>query len=158
MMTKQTLRGAVLILCTLYPAQELGAQELPEVWVPTIGAPQYFAVLVTDAEKSVQWYRRAFGLREVDRSAAEDGSWQIVNLSNDRLFVEIIRESGAQSGAGGFAKVGFYVPDVEVVADVVGRATGDRPRVLAFAQQGVRIVQIRDPDGNMIQLLSRLEK
>jgi len=58
--------------------------------------------------------------------------------------------------ARGFVRMGFHVPDVEMVADVVGRATGDRPRVLASPRQGVRIVRIRDPDGNIIQLVSRL--
>jgi len=157
-MTKHTFHGGILILCALVPVQELAAQEPPSVWMPTIGAPQYFAVFVADADKSAQWYRTAFGLRELDRSAADDGSWQIVNLINDHLFVEIIRDNRVQNVARGrgFFKVGFHVPDVEAVADVVGRATGDRPRVLEFARYGVRIVQIRDPDGHIIQLFSRL--
>jgi predicted enzyme related to lactoylglutathione lyase len=46
---------------------------------------------------------------------------------------------------------------VRVVAAAVGRATGTAPRVLDFAPQGVRIVQLRDPDGNVIQLFSPLE-
>jgi catechol 2,3-dioxygenase-like lactoylglutathione lyase family enzyme len=126
--------------------------------VPTVGAPQYFAVLVADAEKSAQWYRTAFGLRELDRSAATDSSWQIVNLVSDHLFVEIIRDNRAPRGNrdAGFVKVGFNVPDVGAVADGVGRATGTRPRVLDFPRQGVRIVQLFDPDGNTIQLSSRL--
>jgi catechol 2,3-dioxygenase-like lactoylglutathione lyase family enzyme len=115
---------------------------------------------VADADRSAQWYRTAFGLRELDRSAADDGSWQIVNLTNDHLFVEIIRDNRTQDvdDARGFTKVGFHVPDVEAVADAVGRATGERPRVLEFARHGVRIVQIRDPDGHTIQLFSRLEQ
>ena len=62
-----------------------------------------------------------------------------VNLRNDQLFVEIIRDNRAQGGvtARGFSKVGFQVPDVEAVAALVGRATGERPRVLEFARHGV---------------------
>jgi len=159
-MTKHTLLGAILITCALVPTNDSVAQEPPSAWVPTIGAPQYFAVLVADADRSAQWYRTAFGLRELDRSAADDGSWQIVNLTNDHLFVEIIRDNRTQDvdDARGFTKVGFHVPDVEAVADAVGRATGERPRVLEFARHGVRIVQIRDPDGHTIQLFSRLEQ
>lgn len=55
------------------------------------------------------------------------------------------------------AKVGFYVPDVRVIADPVERAAGERPRVLDFERFGVRLIQIRDPDGTIIQLFSLLE-
>ena len=155
--------GALLLGCALGVARQGVAQEPPSPpspWVTKIEAPQYFAVLVADAEKSAQWYRQAFGLREVERSSAEDGSWQIINLTNDQLFVEVIRDNKAEKGSGerGFFKVGFHVPDVALVADAVGRATGERPRVLDFPRQGIRIVQIRDPDGNTLQLLSRLER
>jgi predicted enzyme related to lactoylglutathione lyase len=136
------------------------AQDSSKVWVDTAGAPQYFAVQVKDVDKAAGWYRATFGLREVDRSAAEDRSWRIVNLSNERLFVELICDDRAQEveRARGFAKVGFQVPDVRVVADRVARATGARPRVIEFARHGVRIVQIRDPEGNIIQLSSPLKE
>ena len=159
-MQRHVLRGIIVILLVVVAAQGTAAQESPRVWAPVIGAPQYFAVLVADADRSAQWYRKALGLRELDRSTAADGSWQIVNLTSDHLFVEIIRDNRATQvvRARGFFKVGFHVPDVAVVADLVGRETGERPRVLDFARHGVRIVQIRDPDGNTLQLFSRLKE
>ena len=86
--------------------------------------------------------------------------WQkIENLRNEQLFVELIRDDRAQEvdRALGFRKVGFYVPDVEVVANRAERATGERPRVVEFEEFGQRILQIRDPDGNIIQLVTQLE-
>ena len=49
------------------------------------------------------------------------------NLRNNKLFVEIIRDDRAQKveRARGFRKVGFFVPDVEMVADRVAQATGE---------------------------------
>ena len=95
----------------------------------------------------------------MDDSQADDGAWRIVNLSNEHLFVEIIRDDRAADvdRAQGFFKVGFRVPDVEVVGDRVERATGERPRVIDVARHGVRILQLRDPDGNIIQLSSKLD-
>ena len=135
------------------------AQAPPEPWVTDIGAPQYFAVFVEDVDRSVAWYRTVFGLDELGGSVAEDGSWRIENLGNEQLLVELIRDDRAQAvdRAYGFRKVGFQVPDVEAVADRVARATGERPRVLDFPRFGLRIIQIRDPDGNIIQLSSSLE-
>ncbi len=166
-MSRLTWCGAILVMSALVPSQgpapvspqRPAAQEPTKAWVSTIGAPQYVAILVADADKSAEWYRTAFGLTELDRSAAEDGAWQIINLRNDHLFVEIIRDHRARAvdDARGFTKVGFHVPDVAVVADSIGRATGDRPRVIDSQRHGIRIVQIRDPDGNIIQLHSSLK-
>jgi predicted enzyme related to lactoylglutathione lyase len=50
------------------------------------------------------------------------------------------------------------VPDVEQVAKRIARVTGQRPRIVEFEKLEQRILQIRDPDGNIIQLLSTLEK
>jgi predicted enzyme related to lactoylglutathione lyase len=114
---------------------------------------------VEDVDRSVAWYESAFGLRVIDEAESGDGSTRIVNLRNAQLFVEIIRDDGAQSvdRARGFFKVGFQVPDVRVVADRVASSVGERPRVLELARFAIRIVQIRDPDGNIIQLSSPLD-
>lgn len=131
-----------------------------DVWVRAFEAPQYFAVFVEDVDRSLAWYRTVFGLETLGGSAAEDGSWRIENLRNEHLLIELIRDDRAQEvdRARGFRKVGFQVPDVEAVADRVARATGERPRVLDFARFGLRIIQLRDPDGNIIQLSSPLER
>lgn len=134
------------------------AQDSSEVWVPEIGGPQYFALYVEDVDRSMKWYGEVFGLKAVGGSEADDGSWRIENLRNDHLYVEIIRDDRAQDveRARGFRKVGFQVTDVEMIADRVEQATGERPRVVEFEQLSERILQIRDPDGNTIQLFSPL--
>ena len=134
------------------------AQTETDAWVREIRSPQFFAVRVENVDRSVDWYCKRFGLRKLDESRADDDRWRIANLANDELFVEIIRDNRAVpvERARGFAKVGFRVPDVEDVADRVEQASGERPRVLDFPEHGVRILQLRDPDGNVIQLTSSL--
>jgi pimeloyl-ACP methyl ester carboxylesterase len=125
-------------------------------WIGRIGFPQYFSVQVADVDRSVEWYRTVFGLRAIGGSGAEDGAWRIENLRSDQLFVEIVRDDRARADdcALGFGKVGFFVADLEAVADRVARATGERPRILDFEPFRLRLFQIRDPDGNVIQLHS----
>lgn len=134
------------------------AQDSSEVWVPAAQNVHYFAVRVEDVDRAAAWYKEVFGVRSIGGSEAADGAWQIENLMNDFLHVEIIRDDRARvvERARGFFKVGFRVPDVEQVADRIGTATGERPRVLRFEEHGVRIIQFRDPDGNTIQLSSAL--
>ena len=123
-------------------------------WVDRIATPQYFAVLVRDLDAAVRWYQDVLGLEEWIGSEAEDGRWRIVNLRSESLIVELIRHDEARTveRAYGFMKVGFHVPDIDAVADRVERVTGERPRVSEFPRFGLRVLQLRDPDGNIIQL------
>lgn len=157
-MKRITCSCCMVAVGALLTSRAASAQTPPEPWVTEIGAPQYFAVFVEDLERSVAWYRTVFGLEQLGGSMAEDGSWRIENLGSERLLVELIRDSRAREvdRPRGFRKVGFQVPDVETVADRVARATGERPRILDFPRFGLRIIQIRDPDGNIVQLSSSL--
>ena len=140
----------------LFSFSALHAQHPAWIHLDEIDGPQYFAVWVEDVDRSVEWYSEVFGVEKAGGSRAEDGAWRIENLRNARLFIEIIRDNRAEAVdfARGFGKVGFFVPDIEAVADRVAAATGERPRVLDFEEFGVRILQLRDPDGNIIQLFS----
>lgn len=132
------------------------AQEAADAWVTEIQPPHYFAVQVEDVERVAAWYRKALGLKMVDDTEAEDRSWRIINLSGNDLAVEIIRDARAVDveRPRGFFKVGFGVPDVGEVATNV-EATGiERPKVLDFPRYGIRIIQLRDPEGNIVQLSS----
>lgn len=122
--------------------------------------PFYFALLVSDVDTVSQWYQRTFGLTTLDDTVADDGSWRIVNLRSDELFVEIIRDDRAVGvdRAHGIRKVGFGVSDIDAVADRVELATGSRPRVITFEQHDVRILQLRDPEGNTVQLLAPADR
>ena len=154
MQSTKIIFTAVSLLIT---ASVLGSESR---WVDKIESPQYFAVSVEDVERAVSWYRSVFGLEMLDEASAEDGAWRIVNLERDGLFVELIydRRDAPKSRSRGIAKVGFRVADVRTVADRVEKATGDRPRVLDFSRHGVRLLQLRDPEDNVIQLTSPLEE
>ncbi|MDH3628719.1 MAG: VOC family protein [Acidobacteriota bacterium] len=149
-----------LLLVVVAGIGHLAATEPAEAWVETIQSPQYVALYVEDVDRSVVWYRTVFGLRPLGGSAADDGSWRIENLGNKQLLVEIIRDGRAKQvdRALGFRKVGFHVPDVEKVAERVAQATGERPSIVEFEELRQRILQIRDPDGNVIQLMSPLHE
>ena len=119
----------------------------------------FFALSVADVDRAADWYAAAFGVERLDDHEAGDGSWRIVNLTGENLAIELIRDDRDQAAARvrGIRKVGFGVADVEVVADTVERATGTRPGVVDDQRHGIRILQLRDPDGNVLQLSSQLQ-
>ncbi|MGE3467392.1 MAG: VOC family protein [Pyrinomonadaceae bacterium] len=152
----RTARSILFLMLLSIPAS--AQKESANPWVPAPTAPQYFAVRVGDIDRSAAWYKKVFGLRLLDDSKDPNGVWRIVNLVSDALFVELIWDSRGsnEKGGMGFFKIGYWVADVETIADRVGSATGDRPRVLDFEKHKLRLVQLRDPDGNILQFSSPL--
>ncbi|GAB5519865.1 MAG: hypothetical protein RhofKO_21160 [Rhodothermales bacterium] len=142
----------VLITCPLAHAQEAAP------WVQEIGSKQFFAVIVSDLDQSSAWYARALGVTEHDRWTSDDSTARIINMTSERLFVELIWLADAPNvnRDRGFHKVGFWVPDVDVIADRVEAATSERPRALDFPDHELRLIQIKDPDGNTLQISESL--
>ena len=91
---------------------------------------------------------------EIDRWTSRDGTTRGLNLGRAELFVELVEipEAPRVERGQGVYKVGFWVPDVEAVADRVAEATGERPRIVPFPTHGLRLIQIKDPDGTTIQI------
>lgn len=134
-----------------------------EPWISSATAPAYFAVDVQDVDEAIAWYTRALAVDLLDDNTADDGRWRIANLGSDALSIELIfdrrsqeRSDGARHN--GLAKVGVSVPDVRPVADRVEADTGERPRVVEFEPHGIRLIQLHDPEGNVIQLHSPLSE
>ena len=154
------IRICLLLMAVLLGAVPPGvaAQDAPAPWVTETGAGQFFAVIVSDVDRSTDWYQRVLGLGDIDRLEADDGSYVITIVGNDRFYVELLQLSDAVDveRAMTFFKIGFEVPDLESLADRVESETGERPRVLTFETQGMRIIQIRDPDGNILQPFEKL--
>ena len=159
-MTKTNRTKCLLITLVVIWINSVSATALGDAWVESVQTPQYFAIYVEDVDKSVGWYQDVLGLKRLSGSVADDGSWQIENLGNKHLLVEIIRDNRAKSAerVHGFRKVGFYVPDVGVVAERIAQATGQHPSIVEYEELNQKILQIRDPGGNVIQLMSVLEK
>ena len=133
-----------------------GAGMGSSAWVEPGGRPQYFAVSVQDIDRSVAWYTSAFGLKQLDDERAADGAWRIVNLASESLAIELIwdRRDQTVQGARGIAKVGFGVASLEQAAARIEQATGKRPRIVEIPKRRIRVLQLVDPDGNIIQLQS----
>ncbi len=138
-----------------FPAQ---AQDADQPWITEVEGTHYFAVLVEDVDTAEAWYTRVFGLENVGGSVTTNGAYCIENLRNKFLHVELIYLASASASDRplGLFKTGFYVADVVAIADRIEAATGARPDIIEFDQLMQKILQIRDPEGNVIQLMSPL--
>jgi predicted enzyme related to lactoylglutathione lyase len=149
------IKPFLLAISILFSGSVLAQEASPPV-VQTVFAPQYFALYVSNFESSSAWYQQMFELEVKAPSQADNGSWRIENLVNNSLHIELIFDVRAEAvdRAIGFRKVGFSVVNVDTVADRLEAQFGSRPEIIEFEPLRQKILQVRDPDGNIIQLAS----
>ncbi|MDD5017572.1 MAG: VOC family protein [Eubacteriales bacterium] len=101
---------------------------------------------VTDIEKSVVFYNKAFGLKEVRRNAADDGSFVIVFLSDNagsKLELTWLRDKeGAYNLGDNESHICFSADDFNA-AYQLHKEMG----IICYENKGMGIYFIIDPDG-----------
>lgn len=119
----------------------------------------YFAVIVSDIEVSRDWYAEVLDLQPGSRTS-EQGRYDIVNLSRPGLWVELLEISAAESRpesliAGPF-KIGVLVEDIEAFVDALPKRLG-RPEIVHDAQNNLLMIQLRDPDDHIVQVMQLID-
>jgi catechol 2,3-dioxygenase-like lactoylglutathione lyase family enzyme len=128
---------------------------------------QFFALSVPDARSSADWYERAFGVKLLHEIETPDGAAHILILGTDALLIEIMQLRNARSPGPkvigerhlthGIVKIGLYVGDLDAaVAHLRGMNAKFDTQIVEDRKLDMRFVLVRDPDGNLVQLFSRL--
>lgn len=119
----------------------------------------YYAVVVRDIGVATAWYESTLGLRAVSR-LSEAGRYDIVNLRGPGLFVELLELVDATPRPEGIVhgpfKVGMLVEDLDRYIDRLP-ASMPRPEVVEDTANGLRLVQLHDPDGNVVQVMQVID-
>jgi hypothetical protein len=119
----------------------------------------YFAVIVNDIEASAEWYQSTFRL-SVGARSSEPGRYKIVNLSKRGVFVELLELDDASERPEGKItgpfKIGWLVNDLNQFIAQLPDSISD-PRVIFDSENKLNLIQLRDPDGNIIQIMQMLE-
>ena len=118
----------------------------------------YFAVIVKDLDASVDWYANVF---DVDRGEllTDGDKYKIVNLARPGLFIELLELRAAvarpEHYLEGPFKLGLLVDDLDAF---VRRLPESIPPldVIEDERNNLRFVQLRDPDGNIVQVMETL--
>ena len=121
-----------------------------------------FAVIVGDIEKSIQWYGDLLGFEVLNRSKLESKGIEIVNLKvgSNRLELIQIDSSIAKSEVlnqnqriQGLFKVGMSVSSLEpYVSKMMMMDASFNEQVVVDPVSGRRMIVLKDPDSNRIQL------
>lgn len=118
----------------------------------------YFAVIVSDAEASSEWYQSTLGLAETSR-LEDEGRYKIINLHGPGLFVELLQlESATARPEGriqGPFKVGMLVADLDAYLDSLPDGM-PKPDVIRDERNKLLLIQLRDPDNFIVQIMQLL--
>lgn len=110
---------------------------------------------VLDLERSLAFYGKALGLREVRRKEAEDGSFIIVYAGNDTSEFELEltwlrdREEAYNLGDEEF-HLAFETDDFEAAHEL-----HEEMGCICFENKEMGIYFIKDPDGYWIEIIPR---
>jgi len=122
-------------------------------------AGAFFAIICRDVETSVDWYRSTLQLEPVNRMT-EAGEYDIVILQKPGLMLELMQLQAAAARPEGYLhgpfKVGFFVDDLDKFVDSLPPSIPE-PEVIADTEHHLELLQLRDPDDNIVQIMEIVE-
>jgi catechol 2,3-dioxygenase-like lactoylglutathione lyase family enzyme len=124
----------------------------------------HVAITVKDMARSVDFYRDLLGFEVVGQLMLRDDTFKIVYLRSGGACIELFefRDHDAQTAVGvpdpvgGFKHVALQTTDVDGVAAKLKAAGVTFTVEPKDASGGVRLAFFRDPDGNLLELVSGL--
>ena len=120
--------------------------------------PYFVSIIVADFEKSIKWYEDVFALQTLNKVINDERGFKQANLGNSEFLLELIYLQTATSRSQqvtGFFKFGIRVNKfddwIKRLRDLKVEFNGD---IVEDPVSGKKMVVIKDPDGNRIQLFS----
>ncbi len=134
---------------------------------PTIEA-HFTAIIVKDIDSSIVWYSNNLGFKVLDQVNFEDIGLKQANLENRNIKIELIQSNKTlyaedilknqpkKTLIAGFFKFGFLVSDFTgMIKQLEINNVNFHGRIVQDENSGKKMVIIKDPDGNRIQLFEK---
>ena len=119
-------------------------------------------IRVGDLQKSVDFYCKAFGMKEIRRRDVPEGKYTNVFIGygedTDHTVIEMTYNYGVEKYEMGtaFGHLAVGVPDVAKACDIAAAAGGTITRPAGPVKFGTTIIAfVKDPDGYAIELVQR---
>ena len=117
---------------------------------------------VGDLQRSVDFYSKAFGMKEIRRRDVPDGKYTLAFVGygdeEHNTVIELTYNYGVEKYEIGnqFGHLAIGVPDVAGACDIAAKAGGVVTRQPGPVKFGTTIIAfVKDPDGYMIELVQR---
>jgi len=117
---------------------------------------------VGDLQRSVDFYSKAFGMKEIRRRDVPAGKYTLAFVGfgeeEDNTLIELTYNYGVEKYelGGAFGHLAVGVPDVAAACEQAAAAGGTITRPAGPVQHGTTIIAfVKDPDGYSIELVQR---
>jgi lactoylglutathione lyase len=117
---------------------------------------------VGDLQRSVDFYSKAFGMKEIRRRDVPAGKYTLAFVGygeeEDNTLIELTYNYGVEKYdlGGAFGHLAVGVPDVAKACEQAAAAGGTITRPAGPVQHGTTIIAfVKDPDGYSIELVQR---
>ena len=126
--------------------------------------PQFLHTMlrVGDLQRSVDFYSKAFGMKEIRRRDVPAGKYTLAFVGfgeeEDHTLIELTYNYGVEKYdlGGAFGHLAVGVPDVAKACEQASAAGGTVTRPAGPVQHGTTIIAfVKDPDGYSIELVQR---
>jgi catechol 2,3-dioxygenase-like lactoylglutathione lyase family enzyme len=141
-----------------------GAVSAPALAQPAVPSVQHFmmGISVADIEKMTTWYRDMLGFK-----VAKDLGGRLRFLENGNERLELVYTAGSKPGEQrpfppnstiqGYVQLTMEVPDLDAARAALV-AKGVTPSAITpIAPLGIRVFFMRDPEGNIVELVQKLK-
>ncbi|MEP2773931.1 MAG: VOC family protein [Fulvivirga sp.] len=126
-------------------------------------SPTFLAIIVSDMDSSIAWYQQKLGFEVVNQTANEARGFKQANLKTASTKLELIEIKNAvnpsdsiKSPLIGLFKFGFTTQKFDWwIEHLEQQAAHFHGRVVPDPHSGKRLVLVKDPDGNRIQIFEQ---
>ena len=160
------MKPFIIAFLLLINAQAIHGQENSFSGEPPFDGPQFFfALIVSDIDSSIIWYEEVFEFKLINSQEVERIKLKQANLNRENIYLELIQLESAinpeeaisgfnqKSKLTGLFKIGFSVDEFDLfvsrMREMDVNIHGD---VVLDPNTQKRMVIIKDPDGNRIQI------
>ncbi|OUR94260.1 hypothetical protein A9Q87_01030 [Flavobacteriales bacterium 34_180_T64] len=166
------MKNTLIIIATLIISfNAIGQKKEMHNCLSKISLEPSFIAFTTHKDSELgNWYKNTFGLEIVKEFTFPDGSATGVLMKKDEFVVEIFYRNDALKKSdikpdsnseqwSGFMKFGFYtdanLKDLKVCLKSKHINAG---RIFRDDNLGIDLLQVIDPEGNVLEIISRLKK
>ena len=155
----------------LFLALLAGAISPPALAQPAVPSVQHFmmGISVADIDKMTAWYGEMLGFKVAKEVPMGTGAGKVrfLESGNERIELVYMPDSkpgtehalpGSPGQTRGFVQLAMEVPDLDAAKAALA-AKGVKPGldITPIPPLGIRIMVLRDPEGNPIELLQKLK-
>ncbi len=127
--------------------------------------PSFAAIIVSNMKNSIEWYSEKLGFKVINQTESEERGFKQANLKRGSVHMELIAlhnsitpgdilaKKPRGTKINGYFKFGFSVQAFDDWVEFLTKADYEfHGRVVKDNTSGKRMLIIKDPDGNRIQL------